>query len=159
MILHISDITWDLSFSVWTSLSMVISSIIWKESESESCLVVSDSLWPHGLYRPWNSPGQNTRVGSFSLLQRIFPTQGSNSGLPHCKWILYHLNHQGSPRILEWVAYSFSRGSSWPRNWTGSIWFLHSRWILYQLRYQGSPYLWLYLELKMFSTTLSFSID
>ena len=118
MILHISDITWDLSFSVWTSLSMVISSIIWKESESESCLVVSDSLWPHGLYRPWNSPGQNTRVGSFSLLQRIFPTQGSNSGLPHCKWILYHLNHQGSPRILEWNAVPSSRGSSQLRDQT-----------------------------------------
>ena len=40
------------------------------------CSVVSDSLWPHGLYRPWNSPGQNTGVGCFSLLQGIFPTQG-----------------------------------------------------------------------------------
>ena len=46
----------------------------------------------------------------------IFPTQGSNPGLPHCRWILYCLSHQGSPRILEWVAYPFSRGSSPPRN-------------------------------------------
>ena len=39
-----------------------------------------------------------------TVLQGIFPTQGSNSGLPHWRWILYHLSHQGSPRILEWVA-------------------------------------------------------
>ena len=52
-------------------------------SESESCSVVSDSLWPHVLYSPWNSPGQNNGVGSLSLLQGIFPTQGSNPGLPH----------------------------------------------------------------------------
>ena len=48
------------------------------KSESESCSVVSDSLQPHGLYSPWNSPGQNTGVGSLPLLQGIFPTQGSN---------------------------------------------------------------------------------
>ena len=42
-------------------------------------------------------------------------TQGSNSGLPHCRWILYHLNHQGTPRILEWVVYPFTRGSSRPK--------------------------------------------
>ena len=48
----------------------------------------------------------------------IFPTQGSNSDLPHCRWILYHLNHQGSPRILELVDYPFSRGTSQPRNRT-----------------------------------------
>ena len=62
------------------------------------------------LYRPWNSPGQNTGVGSCCLLQGIFPTQGSNSGLLHCRQILYQLSHQGSPRIWEWVAYPFSRG-------------------------------------------------
>ena len=84
---------------------------------AQSCL----SLWLHGLYSPWNSPfhGQNTGVGSLSLLQRMFPTQGSNPGLPHCRQILYHLRHQGSPIILEWVAYPFSGGSSPPRNWTG----------------------------------------
>ena len=87
--------------------------------QSESCSVVSDSLWPHWLYSPWNSPGQNTGVGSFSLLQGIFPTQGSNTGLPHCRWILYQVSHQRSPRTLEWVAYPFSSGSSWTRNWTG----------------------------------------
>ena len=66
-----------------------------------------------------DSPGKNTGVGCHALLQGIFPTQGSNPGLPHCRQILYRLSYQGSPRILEWVAYPFSRGSSWPRNWTG----------------------------------------
>ena len=72
---------------------------------------VSDSLQPHGLHSPWNSPGQNTGVGSFSLLQGIFLTERSNPGLPHCRQILYQLSHQGSPRKLEWIAYPFSRGS------------------------------------------------
>jgi len=85
---------------------------------SESCSVMSDSLRPHGLYSPWNSPGQNTRVGSLSLLQGIFPTQGSSPGLLHCRQILYQLSHKESPRILEWVAYPFSSGSSQPRNGT-----------------------------------------
>ena len=69
-------------------------------AESESGSVMSNSLWPHGLYSPWNSPGQNTGVGSPSLLQRIFPTQGSNPGLPHCRWILCQLSHSpGKPRL------------------------------------------------------------
>ena len=68
---------------------------------------------------PWNSPGQNTGVGSCSLPQGIFPAQGLNPGLPHYRQILYQLSHKGSPRILEWVAYPFSSGSSWPRYWTG----------------------------------------
>ena len=72
-----------------------------KKNESRS--VMSDSLWPHGLYSPWNAPGQNTGVGSLSLLQGIFPTQGLNPGLPYCRHILYQLSHKGSPRILEWV--------------------------------------------------------
>ena len=83
---------------------------------SESCSVVSNSLQSHGLYSPWNSPGKNTGVGSLSLLQGIFPTQGLNPGLLHCRQFLYQLSHQGSPRILEWVAYPFSSGSSQPRS-------------------------------------------
>ena len=136
-------------------------------SESESCSVVYDSLWP-----PWTIPGilhgsrgilqarilewvafpfsrgssqprdltqvshiagrfftswvtgkpKNTGVGSRSLLQRIFPIQGSNPGLLHfllhCRQILYPLSHKGSPRILEWVAYPYFSGSSQPRNRT-----------------------------------------
>ena len=84
--------------------------------QSENCSVVSDSLQ---LHEPWNSPGQNTGVGSLSFLQRIFPTQGSISGLLHCRWIVYQLSHKGSPRTLEWVAYPFSSGSSQPGNLTG----------------------------------------
>ena len=63
------------------------------------------TLHPHGLYSPWNSPGQNTGVGSFSLLQGIFPTQGSNRGLLHCRRILYQLSHKGSPVIWLFLFY------------------------------------------------------
>ena len=79
-----------------------------EESESTSRSVVSDSLGPHGLYSPWNSPGQYTGVGSLSLLQGIFQTQGSNPGFLYCWRFLYQLSHKGSPTILEWVAYPLS---------------------------------------------------
>ena len=81
----------------------------WRESRS----VMSDSLQPHGLYNPWNSPGQNTGVGSLSLLQGIFPTQGSNPGLPHCRWILYQLSYQGSYTYTYILSFfiSFSQNS------------------------------------------------
>ena len=109
--------------------------------ESESRSVLSHSLRPHRLYSPWNSPAQNTGVGSFSLLQGISPIQGSNPGLLHCRRILYQMSHMGSPRILEWVAYSFLSGSPRPRNRTGvSCILLHCRRILYQLSYEGSPH-------------------
>ena len=88
--------------------------------------VVSDSLQPHGLQltqllHPWGFSSQEywSILGCHALLQGIFPTQESNPGLPHCGQILYCLNHQGNPGILEWVAQPFSRGSSRPRNWTG----------------------------------------
>ena len=72
----------------WTSPSM---------NESESRSVVSDSLRPHDLYSPWNSPGHNIGVGSHSfLLQGIFPTQGSNPGLPHCRQIPSQLSCQSA---------------------------------------------------------------
>ena len=60
---------------------------------------MSDPLRPHGLYRLWNPPGQNTGVGCHSFLQGIFPTQGSNPDLPHCRWILHQLSYQGSPYL------------------------------------------------------------
>ena len=90
---------------------------IWKKGESERRSVLSDSLWPHGLYRPWNSPGQNTGVGSLSLLQGTFPTQGLNPCLLHgggsfTSWTT------NEAWVLERLAYPFSRGSSRPRNWT-----------------------------------------
>ena len=77
------------------------------------------TLWKPMDCSPWNSPGQNTGVGRLSLLQGIFPTQGLNPCFPHCRQILYQMSHKGSPKILEWVAYPFSRGSSRLRNQTG----------------------------------------
>ena len=73
------------------------------ESESESRSVLSDPFGPHGLYiySSWNSPGQNTGVGSLSLLHGIFPTQGSKPGLPHSRWILYQLSHKGRPSVVK----------------------------------------------------------
>ena len=79
----------------WASCIAVRFFSIW--ATSEICSVMSDSLWPHGLHSPWNSPGQNIGVGSLSLLQGIFPTQGSNPSLLLCRQILYHLSHQRSP--------------------------------------------------------------
>ena len=105
--------------------------------------VVSDSATPwtvahqaplvHG-----DSPGKNTGLGCHALLQGLFPTQGSNPGLLHCRWIIFCLSHQGSPRILEgslsplqgiFLAQESNQG------------FLHGRQILYQLSYQGNPLL------------------
>ena len=74
--------------------------------------VMSNSWQPHGLQSarlpcPWDSPGKNTGVGCHALLQGIFPTQGSNPGLLHCRRILYRLSHQRSP-IQPYVAHIFN---------------------------------------------------
>ena len=92
---------------------------------AQSCPTLCDPMdcSPPGSSVHGDSPGKNTGEGCHVLLQGIFPTQGSNPGLPHCRQILYCLSHQESPRILEWVAYPFSRETFWPRNWTGvSCW-------------------------------------
>ena len=68
------------------------------ESESEvaqSCPTLCDPMDTR-LLRPWDFLGKSTGVGCHFLLQRIFPTQGSNPGLPHCRQMLYRLSHQGS---------------------------------------------------------------
>ena len=107
-----------------------------------SCLVMSDSLrhpglQPSRLLCPWDSVDKNTGVGCHALLQGIFPTQESKPSLPYCRQIVYHLSHRGNPRILKWVVYPFSRGTSWPGNWTrvscivGGVFTIMS--------YQGSP--------------------
>ena len=85
---------------------------------TQSCLTLCEPMdcSPPGSSVHGDSPGKNTGVGCHALLQGIFPTQGSNPGLPHCRWSLYCLSHQGSQRILEWVAYPFFRVSSQPRN-------------------------------------------
>ena len=87
---------------------------------AQLCLTLYDPMDcnPPGSSVHGDSPGKNTGVGGDALLQGIFPTQRSNLGLPHCRWMLYHLRHQGSPRTLEWVTYPFSSGSSQPRNQT-----------------------------------------
>ena len=79
-------------------------------------------------------------VGSRSFLQRIFPTQGSNPGLPHCRQSLYHLSHQGSPIKLEWVAYPFSRVPSRPRDWT-AVSCIAGRFFTFQFIQFGGIYL------------------
>ena len=87
------------------------------QSCSTICNPMDCTLSGSSVHR--DSPGNNTGMCGHALLQGIFPTWGSNPGRLHCRQILYHLSHQGSPRILAWVAYPFSRGSSLPRNWTG----------------------------------------
>ena len=67
--------------------------------------------------RPWHSPGQNTGVGDLFLLQGNFQPRDWTQ-VTRIAWILYQLSHKGSPRALGWVAYPFSRGPSWLRNWT-----------------------------------------
>ena len=84
-----------------------------------NCIVTSVELF----VSPWTIQSmeffsQHTGVGSLSFLQGAFLIQGSNPGLPHCRQILYQLSRKGSQRILEWVAYPFSSGSSQHRNQT-----------------------------------------
>ena len=78
-------------------IALHIQQVIWRKKESESLSVVSDSLWSHGLYSLWNSPGQNTGVDSLSLLQGIFWTKELNGGLLCYRQILYQLSYQRSP--------------------------------------------------------------
>ena len=117
---------------------------------TQSCL----SLWdpmdcsPPGFSVHGDSAGKNTGVGCHALLQGIFPTQGWNPGLPRDKRILYRLSHQGNPRILEWVAYSFSRGSSRHRNQIGVSWVAGGFFTIWATRetpvvgYKNSQYVW-----------------
>ena len=69
---------------------------MWSSKYEWKWLSHVQSLQPHGLCSPWNSPGQNTGVGSLSLFRGIFPSQGTNPGIPHCRQIIYHLSHKGS---------------------------------------------------------------
>ena len=95
-------------FSMHVDLSLLYLNVL--------CLVVGYS--PPGSSVCADFPGKNTGAGYHALLEGVGTTQESNPGLPDCRWILYHLSHQGSPRILEWVTYPFSRGSSQPKNQT-----------------------------------------
>ena len=75
---------------------------------SQSCPTLCDAMdcSPPGSSVHGGSPGKNTGVGCHALLQGIFPTQGSNPGLPYCRRILYHLNHQGSPHDSVCMLYT-----------------------------------------------------
>ena len=82
-----------------------------------SCLALCDPM-DSSVHE--DSPGKNTGAGCHVLLQGIFPIQGLNPGLSNCRWILYQFfGLREAKRTLEWVAYPFSSGSSWPRNWAG----------------------------------------
>ena len=105
-------------------------------NESESHSVVSNSLRPHGLYSTWNSPGQNTGVGSLSLFQWIFPTQGSNPALPTLQADSLPAEPQGKPKNTGVGSLSLLQGSLPTQELNQGL--LHCRWILYQLSYQGS---------------------
>ena len=102
--------SWGPSLFTWNYHNMVNWLCEWSHS------VMSHSLWPHGLlptslFHPWDFLGKNTRVGCHFLLQEIFPTQGLNLGLPHCRQTLYHLSHQGSLKCIQ--------GGT--RIWTGDL--------------------------------------
>ena len=95
------------------------------------------TLWPHGLYSPWNSPGQNTGVGSISLLQGIFPTQGRTQ-VSHTVMGCLPAEPQRKPKNTEVGSQSLFQRIflTQESNWG----LLHCRQILYQLNYQGIPH-------------------
>ena len=98
---------------------------------------MSNSLRPHGLYGPWYSPGQNTGVGSCSFLQGIFPTQGSNLGLPHLQVDSLPAEPPGKPKNTAVGSLSLLQGILPTQELNQGL--LHCRRILYQLSSQGSP--------------------
>ena len=106
---------------MWWQLGLFLKfSHLLSSCHCESRSVMPNSLQPHGLYTVHGTlQARILEWVSLSLPQGIFPTQGWNPGLPNFRRILYKLSRKGSPRILEWVACPFSRGSSQPRNWTG----------------------------------------
>ena len=96
-------------------LTYMQSEVKWSESHS----VVSNSLQSLGLYSSWNSPYHNTEVGSLSILLRILPTQGSNPGLPHYRWILYQLSHKRSPIC---IVHHVKCQDGWSTSWNQECW-------------------------------------
>ena len=106
------------------------------QSKSVSCSVVSDSLQPHGLNSPRNSPGQNTGVSSYFLLKGIFPPQGSNPGLLHCRQSL-PAEPPGKPKNTGVGRLSLLQQIFLTQESTWGL--LHCRQIFYHLSYQGSP--------------------
>ena len=99
----------DQSFSSSSHLS--ISALKVKVKVAQSSLDFLPSAWPVACQAPLSMKILQARILEWVAMpsSRVFPTQGLNAGLLHCRWILYHLSHKGSPRILEWVAYRFSK--------------------------------------------------
>ena len=104
---------------------------------TQSCPTLCDPMDPPGNLCPWGFSRQEYWSGLPCRPPGDLPNPGVEPGLPHCRWILYSLSHQGSPRILEWVAYPFSRGIFPTQQLDHGL--LHCRWILYQWSYQESP--------------------
>ena len=111
---------------IWLWLSIHL----WCGSRS----VVSDSLQPPGLYSPWNSPVHSTGVGSLCLLQGIFPTQGLNPGLPHCRRILHQLGHQGNTHLWSMQYLSVHPLSPLSQLFPSSLWSAHQESLMTLLR-------------------------
>ena len=138
---------WKISHEVLSSsqhfmsvfLQVFISSLLlltteWKRKKVK-VVQLCPTLRAHGLYSPWNSPGQNTEVRSLSLLQGIFPNQGLNPCLPHCRGILYQLSHKKAQDTGVGSLSLFQRIFPTQESHPG---LLHCRWILYKLSHQGS---------------------
>ena len=94
--------TWPRRLEYTQHMSVYVGNSDYILKVAQSC----PTLRPHGLSSPWDSPGQNTGVGSLSFLQGICPNQGLSPGPPHCRRILYQLSHQGSP-INQYVYYIY----------------------------------------------------
>ena len=90
---------------MWPLLTVILLCAVLCQSCPTLCNPMDCS--PPGSSVHGDSPGKSTGVGCHALLQGIFPSQGSNPGLPHCRQIFYHLSQQGSPRIPKWVTYLF----------------------------------------------------
>ena len=100
---------------------------------SESHLVVSDSLRPPGLYSPWDSPGQNTGVGSLSLLRGIFPTEGIEPRSPTLQADALPSEPPGKPNNTGVGSLSLLQEIFLTQESNQGL--LHCRWILYQMSY------------------------
>ena len=109
------------------------------ESESESCSIMSDSLQPHGLYSPWNSPGQNTGVGSLSLLQEFFPNLGIEPRSLALQIDSLTVEPQGKPKNTGVGSLSLLQRIFPTQESNQGL--LHCRLILYQPSYRGSSLL------------------
>ena len=105
----------------------------------ESCSVMSDSLWHHRLYSPWNSLGQNTRVGSLSLLQGNLPNPGIERRSSTLQTDSFPAEPQGKPKNTGVGSLSFLQWIFLTQEWNSGL--LHCRQILYKLSYQGSSVL------------------